>query len=262
MAETGEDIRIGLFDSLGRTGVDQLGQNTSFSSAEPNLDFAGLPGFYLELDVENADPGTDLDIRKSDPSTTGRLLTTTSGFTVLGRSDDIGYVIEPSTEYTVDFTLVRTDADELQITAEFLGNSFTVVDAAPASFDFGMFAFFANSNAVGVSTSPGAADNGIDITNVTVDYTPFFSPDLVDLPPVELPIGDHPEIELIPTLPDGVFVPPVTTETVYVWKKVTKLVTIFGRTFKVKFWKLVRVSLLYTSPSPRDLSTSRMPSSA
>ena len=241
VAETGEDIRIGLFDSLGRTGVDQLGQDTSFSSAEPNLDFAGLPGFYLELDVENADPGTDLDIRKSDPSTTGRLLTTTSGFTVLGRSDDIGYVIEPSTEYTVDFTLVRTDADELQVTAEFLGNSFSVVDAAPASFEFGMFAFFANSNAVGVSTSPGAADNGIDITNVTVDYSPFFSPDLVDLPPVELPIGDHPEIELIPTLPDGVFVPPVTTEIEYVWKKVTKIVRVFGRTFKVRFWKLVRV---------------------
>ena len=241
VATAGEDIRIGIFDSLGRTGVDQLGQNTSFSSSVPNLDFAGLPGYYLELDVENADSGTDLDIRRSNPSATGRLLTTSSGFTAVGNSDDIGYVIEPNTEYTVDITLVRTDTDELQITADFFGNSFTVTDTTPESFDFGMLAFYANSNAVGSSNSVGSDpavvnDNGIDITNVTVEYTRFFSPEVVDLPPVELPIGDHPDIEIIPTLGDGVFIPPVTTELVIVWKRVTKVIKIFGRTFKIRFW--------------------------
>ncbi len=241
VATTGEDLRIGIFDSLGRTGADQLGQNTSFSSSAPNPDFAGLPGFYLELDIENADSGTDLDIRKSNPSATGRLLTTSSGFTAIGTSDDIGYVIEPNTEYTVDFTLVRTETDELQITAEFLGSSFTGVDSTPGSFDFGMLAFYANSNAVGSSNTPGSDpatvnDNGIDITNVTVNYNRFFSPEVVDLPPVELPIGDHPDIELIPTLPEGVFVPPVTTEFVIVWKRVTKVIRIWGRTFKIRFW--------------------------
>lgn len=241
VATTGEDIRIGLFDTLGRTGVDQLGQNTSFSSSAPNPDFAGLPGFYLELDIENADSGTDLEIRRSNPSTTGRLLTTSSGFTSIGASDDIGYVIEPNTEYTVDFTLARTEAGELEITAEFLGSSFTFIDANPASFDFGMLAFYANSNAVGSSNSPGndpavVNDNGIDITNVSVNYDRFFSPEVVDLPEVELPLGDHPDIELIPTLPDGVFVPPVVTEFVIVWKKVTKIIRIWGRTFKITFW--------------------------
>jgi len=241
VATSGEDIRIGIFDTLGRTGVDQLGQNTSFSSSNPNPDFAGLPGFYLELDIENADPGTDLQIRRSNPSATGRLLTTSSGFTAIGDSDGIGYIIEPNTEYTVDFTLVRTDAGELQVTANFLGNSFTVVDANPASFSFGMLAFYANSNAVGSSNSPGSDpavvnDNGIDITNVTVNFSPFFSPEVVDLPPVELPLGDHPDIELIPTLPEGVFVPPVVTEYVLVWKKVTKVIRFFGRTFKIRFW--------------------------
>ena len=246
VATSGEDIRIGLFDSLGRTGVDQLGQNTSFSSSAPNLDFAGLPGFYLELDIENADAGTDLDVRKSDPSTTGRLLTTSSGFTSIGNSDDIGYVIEPNTEYTVDFKLTRTEAGELEITVNFLGSSFTGIDANPASFDFGMLAFYANSNAVGSSNSVGidpavVNDNGIDITNVSVNYDRFFSPAVVDLPPVVLPTGDHPEIEVIPTLPEGVFVAPVVTETVYVWKRVTKVIRFWGRTFRIRFWKLVRI---------------------
>lgn len=241
VATSGEDIRIGLFDSLGRTGIDQLGQNTSFSSSSPNLDFADLPGFYLELDIENADSGTDLDIRRSDPSTTGRLLTTSSGFTAIQSGDDIGYVIEPNTQYTVDFTLVRTEAGELQITANFLGNSLTVVDANPASFNFGMLAFYANSNAVGSSNSPGVEDNGIDITNVTVDYTGFFSPEVVDLPPVELPIGDHPDIELIPTLADGVFVAPVTTEFVLVWEKRKKVIRFFGRKFTIRYWVLTVV---------------------
>jgi len=136
---------------------------------------------------------------------------------------------------------VRTEADELEITADFLGNSFTVIDANPDSFDFGMIAFYANSNAVGSSNTPGTDpaavnDNGIDITNVSVDYTRFFSPPVIELPEVQLPIGDHPPVELIPTLPEGLFTPPVTTELVVVWRKVTKVITIFGRRFVVTFW--------------------------
>ncbi len=206
VATMGEDIRIGIFDHLGRSGADQLGQNTSFSSGTPNADFAGLPGFYLELDIENADPATDLQFRRSDPSATGRLLTTSSGFTAIGDSMDIGYVITADTEYTVDLTIERTEEGGLDITAGFLGSMFKVTDPAPASFSFGMLAFYANSNAVGSSNVPGTDpavvnDNGIDITNVSIDYTSFFNPPFVELPPVELPQGDHPDVEIIPTLP-------------------------------------------------------------
>jgi len=239
VATTGEDLRIGIFDNLGRTAADQLGQNTSFSTANPNLDFAGLPGYYLELDIENADPATDLQFRRSDPSETGRSLTTSTGFTAFNSSSDIGYVIEPDTEYTVDITLVRTEADELEITADFLGNTFTVVDANPASFDFGMLAFFANSNGVGSTNVPGSDpsfinDNGIDITDISVNYTRFFSPEVIELPEVELPLGDHPEVEFIPTLPEGLFTPPVTTERVIETRLITKVVRIFGKTFTVR----------------------------
>jgi len=190
------------------------------------------------LDIESADPATDLQFRRSDPSNTGRSLTTSSGFTAIGDSDDIGYVIEPNTEYTVDFTIVRTETNGLEITAEFLGNSFTVVDENPLSFDFGMLAFFANSNAVGSSNDPGIDDNGIDITNISVDFTRFFDPEVVDLPEVELPLGDHPEVEFIPTLPEGLFLftPPVTTTTERVLKTkiVKRVIKLFGKKFVVK----------------------------
>jgi len=210
VAEAGEDIRIGLFDSLGRTGVDQLGQDTSFSTASPNLDFADLPGYYLELDIETADPATDLDIRRSDPSTTGRSLTTTTGFTALGSSPDIGYVIAPDTQYTVDISILRTEADELQITADFLGNSYTV-------------------------------DNGIDLVDVSIEYERYFNPEVIELPPIELPLGEHPDVEIIPVLPEGLYVPPMTTETVIEIKLVTKVIRIFGKTFKIKLYLPVLV---------------------
>ena len=59
---TTEDLRIGLFDHLDRNTPDQLAQNTSYSTANPNPSYAGLPGFYLELDVESADPSNIKDI--------------------------------------------------------------------------------------------------------------------------------------------------------------------------------------------------------
>ena len=67
-ASGGEDIRFGIFDHLGRDNASQLGQDTSYSSSSPNDDYKDLPGYYSELDVENADSGTNLNIRRSNPS--------------------------------------------------------------------------------------------------------------------------------------------------------------------------------------------------
>jgi len=159
----GESLRLGLFDHLERNTPDQLGQNTSYNSTTPNASFSGLPGFYLELDVESADPATDLDLRRSNPSTTGLLLSNSTGFTAFGSGPDIGYVFAPDTAYTIVFTLVRTSDDALNITADFLDQSQTVVDTTPASFNFGMLALGASGGAFGSSSAAGAADNGIDI---------------------------------------------------------------------------------------------------
>jgi hypothetical protein len=204
VAATNEDIKFGLFDHLGRNTADMLAQNTSFGSSSPNSDFSGLPGFYLELDIESEDPTTDLDLRRSDPSTSGRLLTTSTGFTSLPGSSgpDIGYVLAPNSINTVSFKVTRTDENGLEITADNNDDQLTVIDASPASFDFGMLAIYASTGAVGSSSSAGEADNGIDITNVSINFTPFFEVPLVELPPIVLPTGDHPDVMIFPELPE------------------------------------------------------------
>ena len=166
-----EDLRIGLFDHLERTSATQLGQNTSYSSSSPNQDYEGLPGFYLELDVESADPATDLDIRRSDPSVSGRLLGTSTGFSSLGNGADIGYVFEPNTEYTVVLKVTRTETNTLDIMAEFDGETFVATDLIPASFNIGMLAINASSGAFGSSNAAGDLDNGIDLTSLIVQST-------------------------------------------------------------------------------------------
>lgn len=165
-----DDFRWGLFDHLGRTGPTQLGQNTSYSTGTPNPDFSGLPGYATELDVEPSDPAADIQIRRSDPSTSGRLLGTNTGVSDLGSGPDIGYVFAPNTSYTATMTITRNAGGDLDITSEFLGNSHTENDAAPASYDFGMLAFGASTNAFGTSNTPFEADNGIDFTNIQVEF--------------------------------------------------------------------------------------------
>lgn len=168
----GEDLKFGLFDNLGRTSGAELGQDTSYSSSSPNPLYNGLYGFYSELDVESADPATDLNMRRSDPSTSGRLLSTSGGFTSLGSGPDIGYAITSNTSYNVVLTVERNLAGELLYTTDFLGNSYTVTDATPGSYDFGMLGAGASSGAFGSSNTPGDPDNGIDITNFKLEVIP------------------------------------------------------------------------------------------
>lgn len=170
VAAGNEDIRFGIFDNLGRTSATELGQDTSYSSGSPNPDYSGLPGYYAEIDVESADPTSDLNIRESNPTTSGRLLATSSGFTSLGSSSDIGYAIVADTEYTATLSATRTATGGLDITTTFLGNSHTESVASPLSYDFGMLAYGSSSGAFGSSNTPGDPDNGIDITNVRVEF--------------------------------------------------------------------------------------------
>jgi hypothetical protein len=218
VASGGEDIRLGFFDPLDRSGVDKLGQNTSYSSGSPNADYNDLPGYLFEVDVESADAATDFDIRRhdigQDPTTsTGRLLSTTGGFNSLPGSSgpDVGYTIVANTSYTIVLSAMRTEADGLDITIALSNNTLdtelgalTLNDATPGSFDFGMFGMGASGGAFGTSNSnDGGVDNGIEITNFTVGFEPFIELIVVDLPPIVPPTGDHPDVEIIPTVPSG-----------------------------------------------------------
>jgi hypothetical protein len=125
-------FRAGLFDTLGRAGLDA---DIEASSAAPSPLYglfstptAALPGYMLDMDVGT---GTeDINFRQHDTvptaaTPTGRLMGTTTGFTN----------VSPS-----------------------------------------MLQFWANSNLFGVSNTPGEANNGIDFSNVRIEFIPVPEP--------------------------------------------------------------------------------------
>ena len=99
-----------------------------------------------------------------------RLLGTTTGFTQISPTGPDGaYAFAPNTTYTGSLTITRTSATEVQLTGT-LGNATHSVTDAFDSDDFGMLAFWANSNMFGTSSTPGTADNGIDFSNVKIEF--------------------------------------------------------------------------------------------
>lgn len=172
-------FRAGLFDTLGRAGLDA---DVTASSGSPNALYgwgtgaggpgtAGLPGYMLDMDVRT---GTeDLSFREHDAGTvnpTGRLMGTTTGFTQLSPTGPDGvYTIAANTTYTGSFAISRYSATELELTATLGSASHTIVDTFDSA-SFGMLAFWANSNIFGTSSTPDTANNGIDFSNVKIEF--------------------------------------------------------------------------------------------
>jgi hypothetical protein len=180
-------FRVGLFDTLGRAG---LNDDVSASSGTPNPLYGntgiggteiGLPGYLLDMDVNPATAAeADLNFRDHNTgSATGRLMATTGSgsFSSFSSGPDAGYAFLADTSYTGSFAIERISATELQLTGTLDGNTYSVVDAAVDSFDFGLLGFHVNSNQFGSSSSAGDPDNGIDFTNINVDFTPAAVPE-------------------------------------------------------------------------------------
>jgi hypothetical protein len=178
-------FRVGLFDTLGRSGLDA---DISASSGSPNAVYGwgtaaggpgtqGLPGYMFDMDVGTG--SEDINFRAHDAGTvnpTGRLMGTTTGFTSLTPSGPDGaYAFAPNTTYTGSFKITRISATEMQLTGT-LGTATHSVTDAFDSDDFGMLAFWANSNIFGTSSTPGQPDNGVDFTNVTIEFIPVPEP--------------------------------------------------------------------------------------
>lgn len=174
-------FRVGLFDTLGRAGLDA---NISASSGTPNAVYgwgtgaspagpgtAGLPGYMLDMDVRTG--AEDFSFREHDTGTvipTGRLMGTTTGFTQLSPTGPDGaYAFAANTTYTGSFTIKRTSATEMTLTATLGAASHTITDVFDSP-SFGMLGFWANSNLFGSSATPGAADNGIDFSNIKIEF--------------------------------------------------------------------------------------------
>ncbi len=173
-------FRVGLFDTLGRAG---LNADISASTASPNSLYGlfsagteGLPGYMMDMDVLT---GTeDLSFRQHDTAIntaagtpTGRLMGTTVGFTQISPTGPDGsYAFAPNTEYTGSLTITRLNATDFTITGTLGAATHSVTDTFDSD-SFGMLAFWANSNIFGSSATPGTPDNGIDFSNVRVEFT-------------------------------------------------------------------------------------------
>jgi hypothetical protein len=175
-------FRVGLFDTLGRAGLDA---DVEASSGAPNPLYgyfaatpsptAALPGYMLDMDVGT---GTeDINFRQHDTAQTvstptGRLMGTTTGFSNVSPSGpDSAYAFAPNTTYTGSFTIMRSSATEMQLTGTLGIASHTVTDVFDSA-SVGMLQFWANSNLFGVSNTPGDANNGIDFSNVRIEFIP------------------------------------------------------------------------------------------
>jgi hypothetical protein len=169
-----------LFDTLGRAGLDA---NVSASSGSPNALFGwsvinggpgdlGLPGYMLDMDVN--DGTDDLNFREHNiNSATGRLMATTGNgsFSSFTSGPDNAYSFAPDTQYTGSITVERISPTELQLTANFGAASHSITDTFD-SVDFGMLAFHANSNQFGSTGTQNVPDNGIDFSNVKIEFIP------------------------------------------------------------------------------------------
>jgi hypothetical protein len=185
-------FRVALFDTLGRAGLDA---DVAASSGSPSALYgwgtaatppgpgtAGLPGYMMDMDVGTG--ADNLNFRRHDSGTiipTGRLLGTTTGFTSIPPAGpNSAYVLVPNTQYTGSLTMERLSATEMRITGT-LGLAVHSVTDTFDSASFGMLAFWANSNMFGTSNTPGEADNGIDFSNVNIEFTPVPEPATISL---------------------------------------------------------------------------------
>jgi hypothetical protein len=183
-------FRVGLFDTLGRAG---LNDNVSASSGTPNAVYgwgtgaggpgtAGLPGYMMDMDMRTG--ADDLSFRTHDTGTvvpSGRLMGTTSGFTQISPTGPDGaYEFAANTTYTGSLSLTRISATEMSITGTLGAATHTVTDEFDST-SYGMLGFWANSNIFGSSSTPGVANNGIDFSNVTIEFIAIPEPSCLAL---------------------------------------------------------------------------------
>ena len=178
-------LRVGLFDTLGRAGLDAT---VSASSGSPNPVYGwsignggpgdqGLPGYMLDMDV-NDGGNDDLNFREHViSSATGRLMQTTGNgsFSSFSSGPDGEYLIVANTTYTGSFTITRINATDFELAATLAGASHSVTDTFDSD-SFGMLAFHANGGQFGSSNVAGDPDNGIDFSNVKIEFIPIPEP--------------------------------------------------------------------------------------
>ena len=168
----GAAFKVGLYDTLGDAG---LAADLSASSGTPNPIYNPMPGYMMDFDVRTGTENIMFREKSPVPGSTGQLLGTTTGYANLAGGGD-AYTIAANTNYVGKWTITRT-ALGLDLTgslsdASGVLSTFTTSDATPSVTTFDLLAFHVNANVFGSSNVVGANDNGIDFTNIRIEYCP------------------------------------------------------------------------------------------
>jgi hypothetical protein len=95
----------------------------------------------------------------------------------MGTGPDDGYTFLANTVYSGVFSVTRTGADSMDIFSSLsqgatLMTSHTESDASGIANNFGMFGVWVNSNVFGSNNTPGDPDNGIEFSNIQIQFIP------------------------------------------------------------------------------------------
>ena len=203
-------FRAGLFNTGTNPNTSQADflQNVSSTSFNPNPllgtfnvfnnqgvllpDNIGPAGFFAEFDVNPSgvarfrtrthNVNNVVSGLANTPS--GRLLATLSGFDEIASVAVPGFAIAPNTDYTGTLSIELVANGLVDITQSLstggIGDSITVsnvsINDIPSQIGvntttFDLLAFSATSDAFGSSNQPDTPDNGIDFTNISVNFT-------------------------------------------------------------------------------------------
>ena len=162
----GANFRIGLFDTTAHT----LAQDISTPSAL----YTNLNGYMMDFDVNPSTTSTNIQFRQRTNAASQNLLSATGDYTSIA-SGGASYPFLANTTYTGVFSLTRTGADSLDLSGALyqgvsLLSSTTVSDVSGIVSDIGMIGFHANSSIFGSSSTVGQADNGIDFSNIKIEF--------------------------------------------------------------------------------------------
>jgi hypothetical protein len=175
-------FRIGLFDTTGKPG---LAADLSASSGTPNPIYNGVPGYMMDFDVNYA--SANIQFREHDlTQTTGQLMANTTPDYLSISSGGGVYSFTANTSYKGVLSLKRTGADTLDLTGSLyqgatLLSTYTGTDASGIVSTLGMLAFHVTSGTFGGATGTLHPDNGIDFTNIKIEYAAVPEPSTIAL---------------------------------------------------------------------------------
>jgi hypothetical protein len=162
-------FRIGLFNSNGQA----LAADIQASTSSPNTIYDPVAGYMMDFDMRTG--AENIQFREKDPvpGTNGVLLATTTGFASLA-SGGSAYTFAANTTYTGVYSIKKT-AGGLELSGSLsqgntLLSTFTTTDASASTSAFDVLGFHANSNIFGSTTTAGNPDNGIDFSNIKIEY--------------------------------------------------------------------------------------------